>query len=267
MLCMHRGIVLIDILHSFRASIVKLHFLGTTGYHPNNQRQTACMMLPEIGVILDAGTGIFRTRDLIQTDHLDIFLSHVHLDHCIGLTFLYDVLWEKDVSRVTVHVAAEKIKALEEALFHEDLFPVKPNFEIQPLAPTVELAGGQRLTAIAVDHPGGAHAFRIDFADRSMAYVTDTVAAEDADYVAKIAGVQTLLHECYFPDGWEDRATLTGHSCLTPVAKVAALAKAERLFLVHINPLNESSHPLDLDSVKSIFANIEVASDQLVIDV
>ena len=125
---------------------------------------------------------------------MDIFLSHVHLDHCIGLTFLYDVLWEKDVSRVTVHVAAEKIKALEEALFHEDLFPVKPNFEIQPLAPTVELAGGQRLTAIAVDHPGGAHAFRIDFADRSMAYVTDTVAAEDADYVAKIAGVQTLLH-------------------------------------------------------------------------
>ena len=80
MLCMHRGIVLIDILHSFRASIVKLHFLGTTGYHPNNQRQTACMMLPEIGVILDAGTGIFRARDLIQTDHLDIFLSHVHLD-------------------------------------------------------------------------------------------------------------------------------------------------------------------------------------------
>ena len=246
---------------------MKLHFLGTTGYHPNNQRQTACVMLPEIGVILDAGTGIFRARDLIETDHLDIFLSHVHLDHCVGLTFLYDVLWEKDVSRVTVHVAAEKIAALEEALFHADLFPVKPNFEIQPLQPVTELAGGQKLTAIEVEHPGGAHAFRIDFADRSMAYVTDTVAAEDAAYVPSIAGVQTLLHECYFPDGWEDRAKLTGHSCLTPVAKVAALAKAERLFLVHINPLNESSQPLDLDSVRDIFSEIEVASDQQVIDV
>ena len=224
-------------------------------------------MLPEIGVILDAGTGIFRARDLIQTDHLDIFLSHVHLDHCVGLTFLYDVLWEKDVSRVTVHVAAEKIKAIEEALFHSDLFPVKPNFEIQPLEPVTQLSGGQTLSAIEVDHPGGAHGFRIDFEDRSMAYVTDTVASEDAGYVSAIAGVQTLLHECYFPDGWEDRAKLTGHSCLTPVAKVAAAAKAERLFLVHINPLNESSQPLDLDSVKSIFSQIEVASDQLVIDV
>ena len=130
-----------------------------------------------------------------------------------------------------------------------------------------ELAGGQKLTAIEVEHPGGAHAFRIDFDDRSIAYVTDTVAAEDAGYIPAISGVQTLVHECYFPDGWEDRAKLTGHSCLTPVAKVAALAKAERLFLVHINPLNESSQPLDLDSVKDIFAEIEVASDQLVIDV
>ena len=225
------------------------------------------MMMPEIGVILDAGTGIFRARDLIQTEHLDIFLSHVHLDHCIGLTFLYDVLWEKEVSRVTVHVAADKIEALEKALFHKDLFPVKPNFEIQPLQPITELAGGQQLTAIEVEHPGGAHAFRIDFEDRSIAYVTDTVADPNASYVRSIAGVQTLLHECYFPDGWEDRAQLTGHSCLTPVAEVAALAKAERLFLVHINPLNESSQPLDLDSVKSIFADIEVASDQLVIDV
>ncbi len=225
------------------------------------------MMLPEIGVILDAGTGIFRARDLIQTDHLDIFLSHMHLDHCVGLTFLYDVLLDKNVNRVTVHVAAEKIKALDEALFHPDLFPVKPNFEIVPLEPTVKLAGGQRLTAIPVEHPGGAYAFRIDFEDRSMAYVTDTVAAEDATYLNEIEGVQTLVHECYFPDGWEAKATLTGHSCLTPVAKVAALAKAERLFLVHINPLNESDQPLDLDSVKSIFDNIEVASDQLVIDV
>ena len=59
-------------------------------------------MLPELGVILDAGTGIFRARDLIQTKHLDIFLSHVHLDHVIGLTFLFDILHEKNVERVTV---------------------------------------------------------------------------------------------------------------------------------------------------------------------
>ena len=228
-------------------------------------------MLPEMGVIFDAGTGIFRARDLIQTETLDIFLTHIHLDHCVGLTFLYDVLWEKTVSKVTVHVAEEKIDSLQNALFHPDLFPVKPNFDIVPLAKTTSLAAGTpheaKLTSIPVQHPGGAHAFRVDWPDRSMAYVTDTVASDQADYIDAIAGVKTLVHECYFADGWEDKAELTGHSCLTPVAKVAAKAKAENLFLVHVNPLNEDKNPLNIDSIKDIFPKTVVATDQQVIDV
>lgn len=226
--------------------------------------------MPELGVIFDAGTGIFRARDLIVTETLDIFLSHIHLDHSVGLTFLYDVLWEKAVSRVTVHVAEDKIDTLESSLYHSDLFPVKPNFDFQPLqaTSTIEVNSQQiSIDAIPVEHPGGCHAFRVNFADHSMAYVTDTIADPSAEYVERIKGVDTLIHECYFPDGWEDRAILTGHSCLTPVAQVAALADAKALFLVHINPLNESTKPLDLDSVKPIFENIQVARDQLVINV
>lgn len=227
-------------------------------------------MLPELGVILDAGTGMFRVRDLIQTDHLDIFLSHVHLDHSVGLTFLYDILWEKNVSRVTVHVAESKIATLRDALYHSDLFPVKPNFDIVPLQESVELAEGVRLHSFPLEHPGGAHGFRLNQlgdANKSMAYVTDTMASQEADYLKSITDVDTLIHECYFPDGWEDRAELTGHSCLTPVARVAAKSKAQQLYLVHINPMNERDHPLDLDSIRDIFPNTVVAKDELTIDV
>lgn len=248
--------------------IVKFHFLGTTGYHPNNHRQTACMMLPEIGVIFDAGTGMFRVRDLIQTDTLDIFLSHVHLDHSVGLTFLYDVLFEKEMSRVTVHVDETKIKTITDHLYDQSLFPVKPNFEFQPLSTKpVELADGSRLTSFPMEHPGGSHGFRLDWADRSLAYVTDTTAHLNAEYVKSIEGVDTLIHECYFPDGWEDRAEMTGHSCLTPVAEVAKTAAVKKLYLVHINPLEESETPLDLDSIKDIFGETTVAVDRMVVDV
>lgn len=65
---------------------MKLVLLGTTGYHPNRRRHTACMFLPEVGVVLDAGTGMFRVRDHLATSHLDIFLTHAHLDHVVGLT-------------------------------------------------------------------------------------------------------------------------------------------------------------------------------------
>ena len=126
---------------------VKLHFLGTTGYHPNNRRHTACLMLPEMGVIFDAGTGMFRVRDLIQTKTLDIFLSHIHLDHCVGLTFLYDVLLDKDLDRVTVHVDPSKIDDLKNHLYASALFPVEPNFDIRPIEAdkAIELSDGSKL--------------------------------------------------------------------------------------------------------------------------
>ena len=247
---------------------MKLHFLGTTGYHPNNIRQTACFMLPEIGVILDAGTGMFRVRDLIETETLDIFLSHAHLDHSVGLTFLYDVLFQKEMSRVTVHVDESKIDTIKNHLFNIDLFPVKPNFEIVALADKpVTLAEDTTLTSFPLEHPGGSLGFRIDWPDRNAAYVTDTTADVKLPYLKEIENVDTLIHECYFPDGWEAKAELTGHSCLTPVAEVAAKVNAGKLYLVHINPLDESDKPLDLDSVSSIYDDITVATDQMVIDI
>jgi ribonuclease BN (tRNA processing enzyme) len=251
-----------------RLANVKLHFLGTTGYHPNKHRHTACLMLPELGVIFDAGTGMFRARDLIETETLDIFMSHVHLDHSIGLTFLYDVLHEKDVSRVTVHVAGEKIETIRNHLYSQLLFPVKPNYDIRAFdGNPIELADGSSITTIPLKHPGGCLGFRLDWPDRAIAYITDTTAHADADYVEAITGVDTLIHECYFPDGQEDRAALTGHSCLTPVAQVAAKANVNRLFLVHINPLDESEAPLDLDSIADVYSSASVAVDEMVIDV
>ncbi len=226
-------------------------------------------MLPELGVIFDAGTGLFRARNLIQTDTLDIFLSHVHLDHSIGLTFLYDILYEKNISRVTVHVAEEKIAAIKEHLYHPLLFPVEPNFEIEPFSGRFcQINGSTTVEVIPLEyHPGGSHGFRLNHKESSVAYITDTVASEDASYIESIRGVDALVHECYFPDGWEDRATLTGHSCLTPVAIVARAAAAKALYLVHINPLDESAAPLDIESVKPIFENVFVAEDQAIVEV
>ncbi len=243
---------------------MNLHFLGTTGYHPNEHRHTACLMIPEKGIIFDAGTGMFRVRDLIQTDTLDIFLSHVHLDHSVGLTFLYDVLFEKNLSRVTVHVDQNKISSIRDHLHSQDLFPVQPNYEIVPIRPHVSV-DGLEIKSIALEHPGGSHGFVVTHDHGSLAYITDTTAQENADYIPAIKNADVLVHECYFPDGWEEKAELTGHSCLTPVAKVAAAADVGRLMLVHINPLNESEQPLDLDSVKAIFANVEVAKDKMIL--
>jgi ribonuclease Z len=240
---------------------MKLLFLGTTGYHPNNRRQTACLMLPELGVVLDAGSGLFRIREHLTAPALDIFLTHAHLDHVMGLTFLFDVLYEKKMRHVFVHGEAAKLQEIEQHLFSPALFPVKPPFEYRPLTQRVQLADGAQLTHFPLEHPGGCVGYRLDWPDRSLAYVTDTTARSDAPYLEQIRGVDVLVHECYFPDGWEEKAELTGHSCTTPVARLARDAEAGRLLLVHINPLSENDDPIGLDVARKIFPAAEIAED------
>jgi len=243
---------------------MKLVLLGTTGYHANDRRQTACFMLPEPGVVFDAGTGLYRVANYLQTDTLDIFLSHAHLDHCVGLTYMFDVRAEQPrLGRVTAYAEQEKLEAIRTHLLAQLLFPVMPPVEIMPLPGEMRLSDGSRLTHFPLKHPGGAIGFRIDWPDRSMAYVTDTVASPEAAYVEKLRGVDLLVHECYFNDDQSDQAELTGHSCLTKVAEVAAKAQVGRLVLVHINPLVKDDAELELKTARAIFAKTDIGVDRM----
>jgi ribonuclease BN (tRNA processing enzyme) len=245
---------------------MKLVLLGTVGYHPNDRRQTACLMLPEQGVLFDAGTAIYRVADYLTTDSLDIFLSHAHLDHIAGLTFLYDVIHTNGLKRITLHGEVEKLDAVCTHLFSKYTFPIGPPFDTRVLPPKITLADGAVLTHFPLEHPGGAVGYRIDWPGRSMAYVTDTTAVVNAPYVDKIRGVDLLVHECNFGDDQPEQAKLTGHSCLTPVAQVAAAAEVGRMVLVHLNPLLAADEDLGVATARKIFPRIDIGVDRMEIE-
>jgi len=224
------------------------------------------MMLPESGVILDAGTAMYRIGRHLQTTTLDIFLTHAHLDHVIGLTYLLSVLHGKEMERVHVHGDAEKLAAVQEHVFSEFVFPVQPTCQWQTLDERVAVPCDGFVTHFPLNHPGGSLGYRIDWPGRSLAYVTDTTADLDAAYIERIRGVDVLLHECYFPDGWEEKAKLTGHSCVTTVAELARKAEVGRLVLVHINPHTGEDDPVGLDVARSIFPATDLGHDEMQID-
>ena len=244
---------------------MKLVLLGTGGYYPTSQRHTACLMLPEIGVVLDAGSGMCRLGEHLQTDRLEIFLTHAHLDHVAGLTYLVNVVPAEVLKNTTVHGEAAKLAAVREHLFAELIFPVAPPFRFEPLSGPCPLPGGGTLTYFPLRHPGGSLGFRLDWPEHSLGYVTDTTAVADADYVAKIHGVDLLIHEAYFADDNDGMTTETGHSSLLRVAEVGAAAEVGRLVLVHINPFLEPDTLLDLSAARRAYNHIEMGTDGMVV--
>jgi ribonuclease Z len=242
---------------------MKLVLLGSGGYFPNERRHTACMFLPEVGVVLDAGSGMCRIGRYLETDQLEVFLTHAHLDHIAGLTYLVNVVPRDVVEHTVVRGAAAKLAAVEEHLFAHEIFPLPPPFRFEPLADACQLPGGGSLKSFPLEHPGGSLGFRLDWPGHSMAYVTDTVADAGADYVNIIRGVNLLVHEAYFANDAKDLQRMTGHSSLRSAAAVAAAARVGQLVLVHIDPQIDDDRAFDLPSARAVFENIELGSDEM----
>ena len=148
----------------------------------------------------------------------------------------------------TVHGEAAKLAAVRDHLFAELIFPVKPTFHFGRSPALCPLPGGGTLTYFPLQHPGGSVGYRLDWPDRSMAYVTDTTAAADADYIdrhpRRRSACCTRLN---FPEDIDSMPAITGHSWLEPVAEVAAAAEVGRLVLVHADPLIATHSAFDLD--------------------
>ena len=266
---------------------MRLVVLGSNGYRPTDLGQTACYAIPELGVILDAGTGMYRMFDYLQTEHLDVYLSHDHPDHVWGLTYLESIFWKRmtldaiardgkangvsifkslyeSPRRVRVHVAQEH---LENVLYQVRKFRDHNLIEYVPMEAAEDLSDNLRITSFPVEHRNQlCLGFRVDRPGGSLAYVTDTYGEPGVGYAEKIQGVDVLLHECSCPDDDPEFARQVDHSHITPVAQLAAEAQVGRLVLVHLSSFRPEHGEPELDRAYPIFPRTEVAFDRMEIE-
>lgn len=218
--------------------------LGVNGYIPSHGRQSMAFLVlaGEAAILLDAGTGVARLLEedvealLRDRETLEVVLSHYHLDHVVGLSFLPGV-WPS--RRVRIHAPGPPLVDADPAealcrLIHPPLFPIPlPEFpmpvELERLTGERALIGGLEVRLRRQEHPGGSIGLRLGDA---LAYATDTVADEGT--VALAAGVDLLLHEVWAGAGGE--AGATGHSAADEVARIAVAAGVRRLMPVHHHP-------------------------------
>lgn len=233
----------------------EIHCLGTGGYHPNELRQTSCYAIPQWGVVLDAGTGIFRLPSLIRSDRLDILLSHAHLDHIFGLTVLLENQIVRPVDRIVVWVEPSKRRAIETHLFDRSIFPAAVDIEFEDL----HVGTPVHLDHCSVDtypqeHPGGSLAFRLAGHDASettpsIVYATDTTGDTSEEFSRWCDHPDVLLHECNFTDDHIELAQRTGHTHTGRLAEVLRNVSARRVVVTHLNSLSREDDPVGLEQL------------------
>jgi len=220
--------------------------LGVNGYFPSFGRQTMSFLVlaGEDALLLDAGTGVSRLiepaiRELLAPcAALNILLSHYHLDHIVGLSYLPGVWWDRPV--YVYGPAVPLVDAEPEDAFDQLLFPpVFPTpwrafagpLEVRPVREEELRIGGLELRLWRQDHPGGSIGVRIG---DELAYLTDTTVG-DAN-VERVRGVKVLLHELWFTDEEARTQGLRGHSSFSAVRDFAKAAAVGTLLLVHHHP-------------------------------
>jgi len=244
--------------------------LGINGFIPSFGRQTMSFLLliGKEALLLDAGTGAGRLLepaiiDLLQPyDCLNIVLSHYHLDHVVGLSYLPGT-WMRGVVRIYApgkpFVETEPDQALNR-LLQPPLFPRRfedfpAPVEVVPIKSGSIKIGDMSIQLQGQNHPGGSVGVRIE---DTIAYVTDTPVEQTTQTF--VQGVQLLLHEVWLTDeeAEQDKAEREKHSYVSGVAQIAKHAKVGKLMPVHHHPKRSDADIHQLGHQMETLSGVEV---------
>jgi phosphoribosyl 1,2-cyclic phosphodiesterase len=216
-------------------------------------------------IILDAGTGIRDLGRHIATGEpvkkINLFLSHLHLDHVEGIGF-FSALWDPDVE---LHVwgPPSPLRSLQDriaTLMSPPLFPVHladvPCRPIYHDVPEEEFKIGNATIHVApVAHRNATVGFRIEEAGRTFAYIPDHEPALGIDlervepeWVSGFSvahGADVLFHDSQYTEEEYPNHRAWGHSSIAHTVMFGLMTKVENLVLFHHDPAH-SDEELEL---------------------
>ena len=220
-------------------------------------------------LLFDAGSGIRYLGNRLWKEapiDADLYLTHTHFDHVCGLPFFRPLFQEQNTLRLWAGHLGDRA-SLQQVLWQfmmAPLFPVPPevfraNVSYHDFAAgdTLSPSPGITLRTARLNHPDGATGYRLEFAGRTMCYLTDTEhvpGAPDRNILGLIDAADLVIYDCMYTDEeWADGHVGWGHSTWQEAVRLCRSAGSKRLVVFHHDPDHDD------DMLDAIAAQVDAA--------
>ena len=241
----------------------KLKILGTRGSMAVDGKgyamfggATSCYQITagEETVFLDAGTGLSGAQVQFPKTPV-ILLSHLHLDHILGLG-MYPRLSTKGMNtRICVPTQnGEDPKDIINRLYSPPFWPVSlekyaGDVLFEPLSLPMEI-GKLRIEGMEGNHPGGCVIMKLIYEGKAIIYATDYEHEEKSfsELVEFSRGASLILYDGQYNTQEYEKKKGFGHSTAKKGMELLERSGAKRMLIIHHDTLNTDEFLLNLEA-------------------
>lgn len=207
-------------------------------------------------VVIDGGSGLGAFGAALGEDapeRIDILLSHLHLDHVMGLPFFRPMLFRDRTIRLFCgNLGGETAEAALERLFSPPIFPIRLSdlparieFVGFRAGETLDLGDGLSVATALLNHPSDATAYRVEHGGRRVCYLSDlehTAPWPDPALVDFARDADLAIYDAMFSEAEYGSCHGWGHSTWEAGIAFAKAARIRDFAIFHLHPMHDDAH-------------------------
>ncbi len=213
---------------------MKITFLGTNGWYNYKNTETTCIFVQsnKVNLILDLGSGIKNLNNIIFKDRPTyLFISHLHLDHIIGIHYLSMVKKLKDLTIIVHKNYYNNFKRIFNKPYTLKHTKYKRKIKFMTFAKNKNCKVPFKFLFKKLKHSDPSYGFKFFLENKIISYCTDTKYCNNIFELSKNSDL--LILECN-----QFKMKNNFHLSFQEIKRNIEKFKTNKISLIHFGPEN-----------------------------